>query len=228
MGFSEVLGLAVRAVFVDAAGTLLRPREPVGVTYARAARLRGHRCDPVEVEGRFRDAWRARQHQSQAGDGRAFWAPLVAEAVGVEDDALFEALYDWYSRPRAWWVDTEALRVLGDLSRAGIRIAILSNWDLRLRELFHRFALDRLFSALVVSAEHGVDKPDPRIFEIACRVVGVAPREAIHVGDDAEKDVAGASHAGLVGLQYDDDRGWRGIEAEIARLRRSSGIYARS
>ncbi len=219
--------MAVRAVFVDAGGTLLRPREPVGVTYARAARARGHAADPVEVELRFRTALRARQGQAQEGDGRAFWSPLVAEAVGVQDEALFEALYEWYSRPRAWWVDTDALRVLGDLSRAGIRIAILSNWDLRLRDLFHRFALDRLFGALVVSSEHGVEKPDPRIFEIACRVVGVAPKEAIHVGDDVEKDVAGASRAGLVGLHYDDERGWRGVEAEIARLRRSAGMYAR-
>lgn len=217
----------MKALFVDAAGTLLYPREPVGVTYARAARRRGHPCDPVVVEARFRAAFRARREEPQAEDGRAFWAPLVAEAVGVDDPELFEELYEWYARPRAWWVDTEALRVLGDLGRAGIRLGILSNWDARLRTLYHRFALDRMFGFLVLSAEHGVEKPDPRIFEIACRVAGVEPHQAVHVGDDLDKDVVGASRAGLVGLHYDDDRGWRGVEQELARIRRGASLFGR-
>ncbi|GDX80376.1 hypothetical protein LBMAG42_21870 [Deltaproteobacteria bacterium] len=218
--------MAVKAVFVDAGGTLLRPREPVGVTYARAARARGHERNPVRVEQRFRAAFAARRDQPQAGDGRAFWAPLVAEAVEVDDEALFEELYEWYSRPRAWWVDTEALRVLGDLSRSGVRLGILSNWDERLRVLYHRFALDRLFPLLVCSAEHGVEKPDPLLFQIACRVAGVAANEAVHIGDDQEKDVDAASRAGLIGLHFDDDRGWRGVELELKRLRRSAGLFA--
>ncbi len=219
--------MAVKVVFVDAGGTLLFPREPVGVTYARAARRRGHACDPVQVELRFRAAFGKRRHQPQEEDGRAFWAPVVAESVGVDDPALFDELYEWYARPRAWWVDTEALRVLGNLSRAGVRLGILSNWDARLRTLYHRFALDRLFGFLVVSSEHGVEKPDPRLFEIACRVAGVSPRDAVHVGDDEDKDVLGASRAGLVGLQYDEDRGWKGIEQELSRLRRPAGLYGR-
>ncbi len=212
---------------MEAAGTLLRTREPVGVTYARAARVRGHERDPVRVEGRFAQALRARAGERQSGDGRAFWAPLVAEVLEVNDSALVDDLYDWYSRPRAWWVDTEALRVLGDLSRSGVRVGILSNWDDRLRILYHRFALDRLFPLLICSSEHGVEKPDPRLFEIACRVAGVAASEAVHIGDNAERDVIAASRAGLVGLQYDDDRGWRGVEFELTRLRRTGGLFAR-
>lgn len=220
--------MGVKAVFVDAAGTLLHPREPVGVTYARAARRRGHAADPVAVEARFRAAFGARRHLAQEEDGRNFWAPVVAESVGVDDPALFEELYEWYARPRAWWVDTEALRVLGGLARSGVRLGILSNWDGRLRSLFHRFALDRLFGVLIVSAEHGVEKPDPRLFQIACRVAGVAARDAVHVGDDPEKDVLGASRAGLIGLQFDADLGWRGVELELARVRRRAGLFGSS
>lgn len=219
--------MALRAVFVDAAGTLLHPREPVGITYARAARARGLHADPVVVQARFRAALGQRRGTEQVGDGRAYWRPVVAEALDHDDEALFEELYAAYAQPRAWWVDTEALRVLGAMSRHGMRIGIISNWDTRLRALYHRFALDRLFPYLLCSAEMGVEKPDPAIFEAACRVAGVAPGEAAHVGDDQEADVAGASRAGMVGLLFDEERGWAWVEGEINRLRRGGPMFGR-
>lgn len=212
--------MEVKALFVDAAGTLLRTREPIGVTYARFARERGHPADPVEVEHRFRAAYR-NAATPQQGDGRAFWRPLVAEAIGVDDSRLFEDLYEWYATPKAWWIDDEALRTLGGIARQGVRLGIVSNWDRRLRLLYERFALERMFSVLICSAEVGVEKPDPWIFTIACRTIGVSPRQAIHVGDDARKDVDGANRAGLVGLLYDDEEGWRGLPARIAVMRRA-------
>lgn len=211
----------MKALFVDAAGTLLRPREPVGVTYSRFARARGHEADPVEVDLRFRQAMKTSGRFRQIGDGRVFWARVVSESVGVDDNRLFEDLYDWYADPKAWWVDTEALQVLGKIARQGVRLGIISNWDRRLRTLYQRFALERMFTVLICSAEHGVEKPDPWIFKIACRTAGVSPREAIHIGDDPEKDVAGANRAGLVGMLHDDDEGWSGLPDRIAVLRRA-------
>lgn len=210
----------MKAVFVDAAGTLLRPREPVGITYARFAREFGHRADPVVIESRFRKALAGARSQHQRGDGKVFWSAVVAESVGVNNPDLFSALYEHYSRPRAWWIEAEALRVLGALAHSGVRLGIISNWDTRLRTLYDRFALDRLFSVLIVSSEHEVEKPDPAIFHLACRVAGVAPGEAVHIGNDPEDDVMGASRAGMVGLLYDEDGGWAGIGAQIAVLRR--------
>ncbi|MFZ5476196.1 MAG: HAD-IA family hydrolase [Myxococcota bacterium] len=212
--------MELKAVFVDAAGTLLRPREPVGVTYARLARAHGHDADPVEVQQRFRAALASAREARQDDDGRRFWRAVVAESVGVDDERLFEALYLWYARPRAWWVDVEALAVLGAAARRGVRLGIVSNWDLRLRELYTRFALDRMFPVLACSAELGVEKPDPEIFRIACRVAGVRPRDAVHVGDDPEKDVEGAAGAGLTAILFDEDEGWTGIGRQLDALQR--------
>ena len=170
--------MQVEALFVDAAGTLMRPREPVGVTYARFARRRGHDADPVVVDARFRAALRGAT-QRQRGDGRAYWSEVVAASVGVDDPALFEELYEWYGLRRAWWIDVDALRALSALARQGIRLGIISNWDRRLRLLYERFALERLFSALICSAELGVEKPDPWIFRTACRTLGVSPKNEI-------------------------------------------------
>ena len=212
----------VRACFVDAAGTLMKPREPVGITYARAARARGIAADPVEVEVRFRAAFKAHsaRGQVQRGDGRLFWSPIVKEAINADDDVVVQRLWEHYLEPRAWWVDTGALNVLGEVARTGVKLGIISNWDTRLRILYNRFALDRMFPVLVCSAEHDVEKPDPEIFRIACSAAGVRPSEAVHIGDDAENDVAGANAAGLTGLLYDDESGWRDFPERIARLGR--------
>lgn len=221
--------MQIRAVFVDAAGTLMRLREPVGITYARFARQYpqngqhgGQEIGPVEVEARFRAAMRARRARGerQEGDGRAFWGPVVAESVGSDDPALFAAIYAWYATPRAWWIDTEALQVLGGLARQGVRLGILSNWDTRLRTLYLRFALDRMFPLLLCSGELEMEKPDPEIFLAACRAAGCRAREAVHIGDDPVCDVEGARGAGMIGLQYDEDAGWRRIGEQIASLRR--------
>lgn len=210
----------VRALFVDAAGTLLRPREPVGMTYARHARALGHAADPFEVEARFRAALRAPRDGGQLGDGRRYWARVVQESVGVEDPALFDRLYAWYAEPRAWWIDREALLELGAVARQGVRLGIVSNWDLRLRTLYERMALERLFPVLICSAEIGVEKPDPAIFRAACHAAGVRPCQAVHLGDDPVKDVEGAARAGLAALQYDAEEGFGGLAEKIGRLRR--------
>ncbi len=212
--------MKVRAVFVDAAGTLLRTREPVGVTYARAARAHGHDADPVEVEARFRRALATPRATRQDGDGRAFWSVIVHESVGVDDPRLFEALYRWYAEPRAWWIDRDALLALARVARTGVRLGIVSNFDTRLRTLYERFALDRMFATLVCSAEVGVEKPDPWIFRLACRCAGVLPSEAVHVGDDAARDVEGARAAGLTAIHADDDDTWRTLPERVARLQR--------
>ncbi len=212
----------VRACFVDAAGTLLKPREPVGITYARAARLRGITADPVVVQQRFQDAFRAHVAAGnvQSGDGRAFWSPIVKDAVEADDDVLVEQLWAHYLEPRAWWVDIQALQVLGEIARSGVKLGIISNWDTRLRGLYARFALDRMFPVLICSAEVELEKPDPAIFSAACLAAGVRPSEAIHVGNDPVNDVDGANRAGLVGLLYDEEAGWAELPATVRRHQR--------
>nr|MCH9684566.1 HAD-IA family hydrolase [Deltaproteobacteria bacterium] len=58
-----------------------------------------------------------------------------------------------------------------------------------------------------ISAEVGVEKPDPRIFARACERVGVEPAAALHVGDDAGDDVGGARGAGCAVLRWPDEVG---------------------
>jgi hypothetical protein len=65
-----------------------------------------------------------------------------------------------------------------------------------------RRSLD-LVDFVVDSGVVGVEKPDPRIFRIACERAGVKPAEAVHVGDFYDIDVLGARAAGVHALLLD-------------------------
>jgi putative hydrolase of the HAD superfamily len=70
-----------------------------------------------------------------------------------------------------------------------------------------RAGLADRFDAIVISGEIGAEKPDRRIFLGALKALGAAPHEALMVGDDPARDVAGAVAAGLDTVWI--DRTWR-------------------
>ncbi len=82
------------------------------------------------------------------------------------------------------------------LATAGLRLAVVSNWDVGLHEHLTALELDSLVDAVVTSAEAGAPKPAPQIFELALARLGTAPERAVHVGD-AAADEEGARAAGL-------------------------------
>jgi HAD superfamily hydrolase (TIGR01509 family) len=57
--------------------------------------------------------------------------------------------------------------------------------------------LAHYFSVSIAAHQFGSAKPDPAIFLAACRELGVAPQDAVYVGDDVLLDVQGAQRAGL-------------------------------
>lgn len=74
-----------------------------------------------------------------------------------------------------------------------------------------------LLDFVVDSAIVGVEKPDPRSFEIACQRAGVAPYEAVDLGDIYEGDVVGARSAAPAALLV--DRGRRHASLDCERIR---------
>jgi putative hydrolase of the HAD superfamily len=70
-----------------------------------------------------------------------------------------------------------------------------------LRQLLDRHGLLAGFAHVTFSDEVGVRKPDPEIFALTLRALGVEPAAAVHVGDDAVLDVLGARNAGLRAIQ---------------------------
>lgn len=219
-----------RALLLDVGQTLLQTAEPVGATYARIAARHGLDCDPALVQSRFRRAF----HDVGApagglryeGDGRPFWRQVVARSVGSSDPALFEALYAWYRLPAAWRVTPGALPALRRLRGGGLKVALVSDWDVRLRPLLADLGLLGEVDHAAISCEVGVEKPDPRLFLSALEALGVPPTEAVHVGDDPARDARGARLAGCAAWTWGDDV--KSFEALEQRLRPSAAAGLRT
>ena len=123
--------------------------------------------------------------------------------AGRPDDALGSYLAQLYFRRR------DKLRTLFPDVRPALeslapdyRLGLLSNGNSRAAAL----GIADLMSFEVFAQDHGgIEKPDPRIFEIALREAGCEPHELLHVGDSQESDVAGALNAGATPVLLDRD-----------------------
>lgn len=195
--------MKIRAVTLDAGGTLFEPWPSVGEVYAREAAVAGvPGVDAGLLEARFRAAWKARVSFDYS---RRSWERIVRSCfngmAGPEEvRRIFNAIYDAFARAHAWKVYPEVRHSLEHLLSRGVRLAVVSNFDERLVPLLRELGLDRYFDAIVASGPLGVHKPDGGIFLHACRRLGVSPAETLHVGDALEEDVEGARRAGLAAV----------------------------
>ena len=95
-------------------------------------------------------------------------------------------------------LDAEALHVLQTLHRSK-KLALISNFDHppHVHSVLSELGLTHFFDSVVISAEVGVKKPDPRIFDSALEQTGMKPKEVVYVGD-TEDDTVAARAAGIV------------------------------
>ena len=100
--------------------------------------------------------------------------------------------------------DEGAGAALEELLARGLALGLVSNTmrtpGVVLRQIFDRAGLLAPFQVLTFSDECAIRKPDPEIFLLTLRRMGVSPGEAIHVGDDPVLDVEGARDARMAGV----------------------------
>jgi len=89
-----------------------------------------------------------------------------------------------------------------ELAARGVTVAVLSNSEGGLADLFEEIDLARQFSAIIDSGKLGIEKPDPRIFAYALERLGGTPERAVHIGDSWTADILGALGAGWRGAVY--------------------------
>ncbi|MHB9864349.1 HAD family hydrolase [Streptomyces sp. YIM S03343] len=180
----------LRAVLV-AAGVEVGEAESVGLARAleEAGALPGG-VSPVRVPDELAGVWAVRDRS--AGEHRAAYTGLSRQ-VPLPVPELHDALYDRHMTPDAWSPYPDAVEVLHALRERGVRVGVVSNigWDLR--PVFREHGLDPYVDTYVLSFEHGVQKPDPRLFHAACEALGTDPREVLMVGDDRRADGGAAA-----------------------------------
>jgi len=155
-----------------------------------------------------------RAHDESPGSGRALSLAylagfLAAAGLGPELTGAFEDAI----RPVGWQPAIEAsLAALPALAATGVRLAIVSNSDGTVASRLEAAGVLRVgagsgagvrVEAVIDSGEVGIEKPDPRIFELALAACGVRAAAVVHVGDSRRTDVAGALAAGIRPLHLD-------------------------
>lgn len=210
-------------LFLDAGNTL------VHIDHARiAAHLA---ADGIEVGvDRLRQAeWRTRAAMDTAAwaageDDASRWPQYIGRtlaAAGVDPAGRVESIRA-LDRAASLWTDVpdDVRRGLDRLGAAGIRMAVVSNSDGRVRGLLERAGLLGAFEFVLDSREEGVEKPDPEIFRraLARGRLDDAGR-ALHVGDIYHVDVAGARAAGIEAVLVDPGGLREGVDC-----RRVAGI----
>ena len=199
------------ALLIDAMGTLVTLRDPVPLLRAELSARLG-----LDVEeGQARAALRAevafyREHMQEGGDERGLAAlrarcgavlaqHLPAAAAAAPPQVMTEVLLGAL-RFEAF---PDAAPTLRRVRAAGARIVVVSNWDVSLVDVLELTGLAPLLDAVVTSAAVGARKPDAAIFETALALARARPDDAVHVGDSAAEDVAGARACGIEAVLLD-------------------------
>lgn len=141
----------------------------------------------------------------------AFWIDLTRDWLReIGEDPDYASAMRRAAQHRMFDADAEtfvaypdAIPCLRALHEAGFRLAVVSNWDRTLHGILHHTGLHGYFEFALASLEEGVEKPDPRVFRIALDRLGLAPKEAVHVGDHPVDDVQGAISAGIRPIHLD-------------------------
>ena len=197
---------SIEAVFLDVGGVLTLP------AVAEAARFlaeHGAEGTPEAVERLHYHGMLAYDAAADSARSGRHYLTGFLEAAGLGAD-LTGAL-DAAIRTTGWQpAIRSSLDALPALAATGVRLAIVSNSDGTVEERLVRAGVAQVgpgpgvaLLALIDSGVVGVEKPDPRIFELALTACGVRPEAAVHVGDSRRTDVAGALAAGIRPLHMD-------------------------
>jgi putative hydrolase of the HAD superfamily len=229
----------IRAVLLDAVGTLVVLREPVGATYARVAAAHGVRTQPARVETAFRRALAAAPpavfpdapRDEVPTRERAWWRAVARATFRAAEpaqrfadfDACFDELWRRFAGPEAWAPARGAAEALRALRAAGRRCAVVSNFDRRLPGLLAGLGLAPLLDACVLPSDTRAAKPDPRIFRAALQALGAEPAEAAFVGDDRARDLEPARALGMHPVDVASLATLADLPARIATLEAGTG-----
>lgn len=197
----------IKAVFFDLGGTLRiadHVPEHEERAKARMAQLAGRAdvdafMDMVEERYKpYRD-W-ALTEWKEAGDFELWKKWLLPE---LPDDKLHEICHELTFQYR----QVKGLRrlveggmdVLNGLRARGYRLGIISNLigEHEIYDWLRDDGLEDYFETVILSPVTGLRKPDPEMYRIACRELGLEPAQCASVADKLNRDITGGKAAGI-------------------------------
>jgi putative hydrolase of the HAD superfamily len=212
-----------RLVCLDAGFTLLSPRRTLAQSLAGVLEQHGHPVDQADLQAAWEvaDRWfwdeYARPDNATWGDDalieatwRDYHAVMLHELGLDEQRELLDLVLDSQFAADAWEPYPDVLPMLEVLRGSDalrgtddLRVGVVSDWGSNLGPILAKIGLDRYLDFTLASGAVGLAKPDPAFFRLALSSVGVAPEQALMVGDSYRADVQGARSAGLDAVLLD-------------------------
>ena len=171
----------VEWLFFDMGSTLVDDCAAYRQWFANAAALTGGALSALDIEREY-CAGMARYQPTIAGQLRPYGF------TGASAENLYPAELD-----QAY---PEAQSLLERLA-GSYKLGVIANQSPGSQARLQRYGLLSYFLVVVASAEAGVAKPDPRIFELALAEAGCTPTTALMIGDRPDNDIYPAKRLGL-------------------------------
>ena len=206
----------IEIVFFDAGETLLHPHPSFPELFAEVARRNGVDVRSEEVRAAqerlaphlvdLDEATGVEAPSLSPEDSRRFWTYLyrrLLEELGLANERLVDQLYATFSHMSSYKLFDDVLPVLDALAAGGYRLGLISNFEKWLEEMLIELEVGHHFDVTVISGVEGVEKPNPRIYEVALERADVEAAHAIHVGDSPTLDVEPAEVVGMRAVLVD-------------------------
>lgn len=212
--------MPLKTVFIDVGGTLIEENPSRAAIYAAVAAARGRRVSPDDMARHMRVAHDALPvvvggcYRYSDPWFEAFMEHVFSRDLGLGAELLpgiAAELFERFSDPATFRVFPGALEFLDDLDALGIGAAAVSNWSGRLEALLARLGIAERLRAVVASADERCEKPSAELFRRALERTGTSAPDALHAGDNPERDLAGARAAGIEAVLVDHHGAWRDL-----------------
>jgi HAD superfamily hydrolase (TIGR01509 family) len=214
----------VETLFLDAGGVLV---DPNWQRISDALAAHGVRVAPgllADAEPRAKRRLDVPDLIRHGNDSQRGWIyfNLVLEQAGIarspETDAALQELQAYHAVHNLWERVPDGVVPALERLRARVpRLVVVSNANGRLHVVMERLGLARFFDVMLDSHLEGVEKPDPRLFELALERAGGHPETTLHVGDFYWIDVQGARAAGLRAVLLDTAGLYHGVDCPRIR-----------
>lgn len=188
--------MMLKAVIFDVGGVLIR-------THSRAGREKWAArvgMAALEFENFIFSGESGQQAQLGQKTNEAHWQWL-RDYFGLDDLSIAELRHDFFAGDA---LNKSLLEQIKRLRQAGYLTGLLSNTNDSARHLLTQvYPLIDYFNSVIISAEVGLMKPDPKIYHLAAESLGVQPAETLFV-DDFIENIEGAKQVGMLALHFTD------------------------
>jgi putative hydrolase of the HAD superfamily len=188
--------MSYRAIIFDLFGTLVGDFTAVGQTHEELASILGVPYEP------FMKQWREITGRRTMGEFQTVEASIehvcgaLGVAVNAEQMARAVEFRLEYTR-RALVPKPDAVATLARLKHTGFKVGLLSNCSIEIPILWPETEFADLIESPIFSSRERLKKPDPRIYQIACERLGVAPKDCLYIADGENHELKAAADFGM-------------------------------